>query len=99
MRPLLPTLMVLALGLPAQDPDLYDVTTIRTFELTFQQHDWFDRLTQNYSNGAYYLPAIMGARGGIHQTVALHEDRFIAGGRWRHGDHRSDGLTFPSDRR
>ena len=37
----------------AQQPDLYDVDTVRTLELTFHQRNWWQQLTNNYSSKTY----------------------------------------------
>lgn len=37
----------------AQQPDLYDVDTVRTLELTFHQSNWWQQLTNNYSSKTY----------------------------------------------
>ena len=38
---------------PAAAQDLYDEATIRTFELTFPQSNWWQLLTQNYASKTY----------------------------------------------
>ena len=47
------SLVLASAVLHGQQPDLYDVDTVRTLELTFSQSNWWQQLTNNYSSKTY----------------------------------------------
>ena len=51
-------------------PGLYDVTVLRTLNLTFEQEDWWDQLTANYSTGED-LPADLTVDGVTYRSVGV----------------------------
>ncbi len=79
LRSLAAALLLLALPVTAQTPDLYDETVLRTLDLTFAQSNWYTLLQQNYGTGVD-LPADLTVDGRTYPNVGV---RFRGGSSYR----------------
>ncbi len=64
------TVLIPGPGLVAQAPDLYDVSTLRTFKITFKQNDWWQQLTNNYGKDID-IPADLDVDGKVLKEVGV----------------------------
>ena len=71
-RSLATLLLVLSIGagLPAQTPDLYDMTVVRSIKLTFKQSNWWTLLGQN-KNSRTDIPADMEVDSRTYKDVGV----------------------------
>ena len=58
-------------GARAQDADLYDPNTLRTFEIGFSQPNWWNQLEANYDTGID-IPADLTVEGVTYLDVGVH---------------------------
>ena len=70
MKALSPLVVALAAVLPAQVPDLYEMTTVRDVYLQFSQANWWTLLEQNYSTKTN-IPVDMTVDGTTYQNVGV----------------------------
>ena len=55
----------------AEEPDLYDSTKLRTFNLSFEQADWWDQLVfHKQQEDGIYIEADLEVDGGINPETA-----------------------------